>query len=64
MATPHGSIPTTAIAPGVNMPMLNFGLQKDHSAAIKLGVRGIDTAEVCMPWHVSIASMSHPPSLH
>ena len=39
-------VPTTPIAPGVDMPMLNFGFQKDHVAAIAAGVRGIDTANV------------------
>ena len=38
------TVPTMPIAPGVNMPLLNFGWQKDHSASIKIGVRGLDTA--------------------
>ena len=38
------SVPRVSIAPGVEMPLLNFGFQKDHAAAIKLGVRGLDTA--------------------
>ena len=45
-AAAHALVPTTPIAPGVTMPMRNLGLQKDHSAAIRLGVRGIDTADV------------------
>ena len=40
------SVPSVRIAPGVDMPLLNFGFQKDHAAAIRLGVRGIDTALV------------------
>ena len=40
------AVPMVPIAPGVEMPLLNFGFQKDHAAAIKLGVRGIDTALV------------------
>ena len=38
------TVPRVSIAPGVEMPLLNFGFQKDHAAAIKLGVRGLDTA--------------------
>jgi len=37
-------VPRVPIAPGVEMPMLNFGYQKDHTAAIQIGVRGLDTA--------------------
>lgn len=40
------AVPTVPIAPGVNQPLLNFGFQQNHSDAIKLGVRGIDTANV------------------
>lgn len=39
-----GTDPRVTIAPGVSMPLLNFGIQKDHTAAIKAGARGIDTA--------------------
>ena len=39
-----GAVPTVPIAPNVNMPLLNFGIQKSHAAAIKLGIRGLDTA--------------------
>jgi len=38
--------PRVEIAPGVHMPLLNFGLQKNHSMAIALGARGLDTANV------------------
>jgi len=38
--------PTITIASGVSMPLLNFGEQKDHLAAIKLGARGLDTAHM------------------
>jgi len=41
---PLSAIPRVPIAPGVDMPMLNFGFQQDHSAAIRIGVRGLDTA--------------------
>ena len=39
-------VPRVEIAPGVRMPLLNFGVQPDHAAAIRLGVRGLDTANV------------------
>ena len=38
------AIPTVQIAPGVDMPMMNFGFQKNHTMAFDLGVRGFDTA--------------------
>ena len=40
------SVPRVEIAPGVLMPLLNFGDQKNHTAAIALGARGLDTANV------------------
>jgi len=39
-------VPRVEIAPGVLMPLLNFGDQKNHTAAIALGARGVDTANV------------------
>ena len=41
-----GSVPRVEIAPGVLMPAINFGVQKNHSLAIDLGVRGLDTANI------------------
>lgn len=38
------TVPTVEIAPNVNMPLLNFGVQKEHADAIRLGARGLDTA--------------------
>jgi len=39
-----GGVPRVTIAPGVEMPTLNFGFEWNHRAALKLGVRGLDTA--------------------
>lgn len=39
-------VPRVEIAPNVLMPMMNFGVQNNHSMAIALGVRGLDTANV------------------
>lgn len=39
-------VPRIEIAPGVLMPAMNFGIQKNHTLAIDLGVRGIDTANI------------------
>ncbi|KAL1508080.1 hypothetical protein AB1Y20_007674 [Prymnesium parvum] len=38
--------PRVEIAPGVFMPLLNFGVQQNHSLAIALGARGLDTANI------------------
>ena len=38
------SVPRVEVSPSVYMPLLNFGFQNDHAAAIKMGVRGLDTA--------------------
>lgn len=43
---PNTRVPTVEIAAGVQMPLLNFGVQKEHGDAIKLGARGLDTALV------------------
>ena len=40
------AVPRIEIAPGVLMPAINFGVQNNHSLAISLGVRGLDTANV------------------
>ena len=40
------TVPTVEISPGVNMPLLNFGFQKNHTDAITVGVRGLDTAKI------------------
>ena len=40
------AVPRIEIAPGVLMPMINFGVQKNHSMAINLGGLGLDTAHV------------------
>ena len=39
-------MPRIEIAPGVLMPALNFGIQKNHSVSINLGAMGLDTANV------------------
>ena len=38
------SVPRVEVSPAVYMPLLNFGFQNDHAAALKMGVRGLDTA--------------------
>jgi len=40
------SVPRVEIAPGVKMPLINFGVQNNHTMAIELGARGLDTANV------------------
>ena len=40
------TVPRVEIAPAVYMPMMGFGVQKNHSAAIALGGYGLDTALV------------------
>jgi len=39
-------VPRIEISPGVLMPAINFGVQNNHSLAIDLGARGLDTANV------------------
>lgn len=39
-------VPRIEISPGVKMPLINFGVQHNHSLAIDLGARGLDTANV------------------
>uniref|UniRef100_A0A7S0J8M2 NADP-dependent oxidoreductase domain-containing protein n=1 Tax=Calcidiscus leptoporus TaxID=127549 RepID=A0A7S0J8M2_9EUKA len=39
-------VPRVEIAPGVHMPLINFGVQKNHSLAVALGGYGLDTANV------------------
>jgi 2,5-diketo-D-gluconate reductase A len=41
-----GTVPRIELAPGVLMPAINFGVQNNHSMAINLGARGLDTANV------------------
>ena len=41
-----GSVPRVEIAPGVMMPLLFFGVQDNHTMAVELGARGLDTANV------------------
>ena len=38
------AVPRVEIAPGVLMPQINFGVQKNHTASIDLGAMGLDTA--------------------
>lgn len=40
------AVPTVEIAPGVHMPAMNFGDQKNHTLALSLGGHGLDTANV------------------
>ena len=40
------AVPRIEIAPGVLMPAMNFGDQKNHTMAIEQGARGLDTANV------------------
>ena len=40
------AVPRIEIAPGVLMPAINFGDQKNHTMAIVNGARGLDTANV------------------
>ena len=39
-------VPRVEIAPGVLMPLLFFGVQDNHTMAIDLGARGLDTANI------------------